>query len=101
MPKFAEVLVNKLKIYTYQIPQELEQAMQIGSEVVVPLRKQETTGYVLEFVPMPKFPTKDIIKLKRPEPVFNEALVKLAYWLAKYYRCYLPTALKTILPKLK
>ncbi|MFC1516937.1 hypothetical protein ACFL5G_00090 [Candidatus Margulisiibacteriota bacterium] len=101
MAKYAEVLINRSKIYTYQIPPELESSLQVGSEVEVPLRNKRTTGYLLSLVGIPEFPTKDIYNIKRPERVFDEALVDLAKWMSEYYRCYYTTALKTILPKEK
>ncbi|MBU0580044.1 MAG: hypothetical protein KKA19_02610 [Candidatus Margulisbacteria bacterium] len=99
--KFVEVLINKSKIYTYQVPAHLEKDILVGSEIEVPLRSKQTIGYVLNFVPTPEFPTKDISQIKRAARVFDEALVKLAEWMAQYYRCYLSTALKAILPKEK
>lgn len=101
MAKFAEVLVNKNKIYTYRISPQLEEKIVVGSEVEIPLRSIKTVGYVLKLVPIPEFPTKDILGLKRPERVFDESSVQLANWLSSYYHCYLATALKTILPKEK
>jgi len=99
LPKFAEVLVNRSRTYTYGVPEALASVLQIGSAVEVPLRNNVTVGYVMDFVPRPEFPTKDIVGLKQDTPVFDTNLLLTARWMAEYYRCGLPAALKTILPK--
>ncbi len=99
MPKYAEILVNKSRTYTYRIPDGKDTGLQIGSAVKVPLRNALTVGYITSFVPCPEFPTKDIAELARDIPVFDENLLKTALWMADHYRCGLPAALKTILPK--
>lgn len=99
MPKFVEVLVNKSRTYTYRIPDELVAGLEVGSAIKVPLRNAVTTGYITSFVPCPPFPTKDIVEPTRDTRVFDDNLLKVAHWMADYYRCGLPAALKTILPK--
>lgn len=99
MPKFVEVLVNKSRTYTYSVPEGKDAGLQTGSAIAVPLRTQVTTGYILAFVPRPEFPTKDIIGLQHAEQAFDANLLLTARWMAAYYRCGLPAALKTILPK--
>jgi primosomal protein N' len=99
LPKFAEVLVNRSRAYTYGVPAALEQTVAVGSVVEVPLRQKTTTGFVTALVPRPEFPTKDIVAVKQTARVFNESLIVLVKWMAEYYRCNLSTAWKTILPR--
>ncbi len=85
--------------YTYAVPAELQQDIAIGQEVEISLRKNNTTGYVLRFVPKPEFKTLPIQKIVSPTSYFDEKLVQLSEFIAQKYKCLLPTALKTILPK--
>ncbi|GBR75431.1 hypothetical protein NO2_0107 [Candidatus Termititenax persephonae] len=93
MAKFAEIYINK-KIYTYAVPDEAK----IGCAVAATLRHKPYSGYILRFVAEPDFKTIPIQKITA-EPSFDENLVKLAYWVADYYKCFPETAVKLILPK--
>ncbi|MDC0977694.1 hypothetical protein OAR19_00385 [bacterium] len=99
MPEFAEILVNKQKIYTYAISPELQSEIAIGQEVEVTLRNTNTSGYVLKFVPKPKFETLPIISICSKNLYFNKQLVELAEYIADKYKCLFPTAMKAVLPK--
>ncbi len=98
--KFAECLVNKSKIYTYAVPDALEEQVQIGSAVRVPLRAKFTTAYVVGLVQRPEFPTKDIVSVEQKQ-VFDKTLAEVARWISEHYRCYLSVAFKAILPRQK
>jgi primosomal protein N' (replication factor Y) (superfamily II helicase) len=99
LQKFAEVLVNRSRIYTYEIPEKFTDEVAIGAVVEVPLRNKKTKGYVLAKVDRPEFVTKDIVSVVSQTPVFTKDLVQLAKWLSDYYKCFFITALKSILPK--
>ena len=93
MVKFAEIYINK-KIYTYTVPDEAK----VGCAVEATLRNRPYTGYILRFVEQPQFKTIPIKKIIG-KPNFDENLVRLAYWIADYYKCFPETAVKLILPK--
>jgi primosomal protein N' len=97
--KFFEILVNKSRIFTYAVPQSLEDAIQVGQVVRVPLVNRLVTGYVLKEVSQPEFNTKEIDSLVSKEIYFSEAKVRLCEWLAEKYIYPLAVALKLILPK--
>lgn len=97
LKQFAEILVYRNKIYTYEIPEGWE--LVVGQEVTVPLRQQKVAGYVLKFVPQPTFPVKPVAEIKSPIQLFTEDLVQLSEWMSAHYQCFLASALKTILPK--
>lgn len=99
MKEYAEILINEQVVYTYSIPGELQEIAAIGQEVELQLRQKNTTGYILRFVATPEFKTKPIIKIVETLPYFDENLVKLSEFISQKYKCLLPTALKTILPK--
>ena len=95
MPKFAEVYINK-RIYTYTVPDGAE----IGCTVEATLRNRPYAGYILRFVDQPSFKTIPVKQITGKSN-FDENLVKLAYWIADYYKCFPETAVKLILPKEK
>lgn len=97
MKQFAEILVYRNKIYTYQVPDGLP--LQVGQEVEIPFRSGKVKGFVLKFVPQPTFPTKDILSATSSTQFFTEELVQLSEWMTKRYQCFLASALKVILPK--
>lgn len=99
MPKFAEILVHKQKIYTYEVPSELTSIITVGQEVIVPLRGKSTGGYVIRLVKQPLFKTLLIKTLISPTAYFDEKLVELAAYIAEKYKCLFATAMKPILPK--
>lgn len=91
------------KIFQYYIPEELEEELSVGTEVVVPFGKgnREIHGYVTGFA---KHPDYDPEKIK---PVFGKAegreaieskLVGLAAWIKEQYGGTMIQALKTVLP---
>jgi len=97
--KFAEILVNKSQVFTYAVPQSLEDVIQVGQVVRVPLVNRLVSGYVLKEVPPPEFKTKKIDSLVSGQIYFSEAKVRLCEWLADKYIYPLGVALKLILPK--
>jgi primosomal protein N' (replication factor Y) len=97
LKEFAEILVNQ-KIYTYSVPEELCADAGIGCAAEVTLRGRVCAGYILRFVARPEFQTIAVRKITSP-PNFDENLLKLAEWVADYYKCFPETALKLIIPK--
>jgi primosomal protein N' (replication factor Y) len=94
--KYVDVLVNKTKIYSYSIPEDLK--LNIGSKVLVPLRNKKQEGYIIEFIEEPDFKVMPIDSSIDDRIYFNQNLVKLARWVSGHYKCFFATALKTMLP---
>jgi len=86
---FAEVAVDtyqdpRKKLFTYQIPTNLDKQVKPGVEVTVPFGKRTTKGYVWRLSPdQPSFPTKPIQAVKTS--VFSDSQVRLARWMVKNY----------------
>jgi len=99
LKKFAEILVNQNKIYTYSVPQEMQKKILVGQKVVVPLRKKETEGFVVRFVAEPDFKCVAVKKIEDDKQYFDETLADISQWMAGYYKCFDATAMKAILPK--
>lgn len=75
------------KSFTYAVPAELEHIAISGTRVVVPFRRKERIGYILEanVEPNPKHKIKDVISFPDAEPIISEKLFKLLKWISEYY----------------
>lgn len=92
------------KTFSYHVPKELEESVQIGARVTIPFAHQLLEGFVVSFNNQETFdyPLKDIIKVVDLEPVLNEELLELGNYISKKtlctktqaYQAMLPTALK-------
>ena len=94
--KYADVIVNKTKIYTYTLPEDLQAT--VGSKVIVSIRGKQTEGFIVNFTSEPDFKSLPIIKIVDEHQYFTPELVALAEWMSQYYKSYFHTALKAILP---
>ena len=106
MSHYATVIVDRSvdkldKPFTYTIPAELREEIQLGLEVSVPFRNRQVGGYVIAIedeVETGDFKIKAIKSIKSRMPLFDAELLTLAKWMADYYQCFLITALKAIMP---
>lgn len=87
--------------FDYHIPEELREAVAIGSRVKVPLRKRPTKGTVLDLInhtdPPPGL--RDLGGLIHDRPILTPTLIKLATWMADYYCTSRETVLRAMLPE--
>lgn len=106
---FVEVLVE-LKIkkidqtYTYLVPNNMKNDVEIGKRVLVPFGKQELEGFILKINTEnhSEFQVKEILSIIDEVPVLNEELIDLGNYISKKnltnritaYQTMLPTALK-------
>lgn len=101
--KYVDLIVdlpveNVDKSFTYHVPEELKSEVELGKKVVVSFRRQKIEGYVIEEREEVDFDTKPIIDLASPYVFFDQELLELAKWMARYYQCYLISAIKAIVP---
>lgn len=90
------------KIFTYSVPSNLKDKINIGIRVKVPFGRQTLEGFVLSFIDNVEIETKDILEVIDEEPILNEELLQLGKimrdkTLATLISCYqvmLPKALK-------
>lgn len=105
---FADIIVDikheKLdKIFQYRIPENLEEHLREGMEVVIPFGRgnRKTKGYVIKISEKCDY---DISKVKEIEEISTNSveieakLIKLAAWMKEYYGGTMIQALKTVLP---
>jgi len=100
---FAEVAVPVAVhgSFTYSIPEELRDAVRLGSRVEVPLATKRTTGFVVALIDH----VEDESKLKPiravlddDEPALTPEIIDLCRWAAEYYIAPLGEMLRTALP---
>ncbi len=104
--RIASVIVNKTarvldRFFDYLVPKELEEKIKIGTIVRIPFGKgnQETEGYVVGFPESTQVEElKEIIDILEPEPVFDEKMLELIFFMKRrYFSSYL-AAVKTVVP---
>jgi primosomal protein N' (replication factor Y) len=87
---YAEVAVESqgtlLSGLTYSVPRELEEFIQPGQLVWVPLRKRQAQGIVLSLgEQQPDFPTRNLLEIVDQRPLLATYQLELARWLSEYY----------------
>ncbi len=98
--KFARVAVevNINRIFTYSVPENLEQAVMPGMRVRVPFRKREIGGYVVALTDEPVNDARMITSLTDGFPVISASMLELGKWLSGYYLCAPGEVLKGMMP---
>lgn len=97
----AEVIINRTakklnRSFDYNIPQELEDFIVIGSKVLVPFGKGEKLeeAFVVGIKEKSEFEVKDIKKI---EDTLSNNQIELAKWMAKRYFCNVSDCIKLML----
>jgi len=100
----AEVIINSQvktlnKVFDYQIPEELEEKVKIGSRVLVPFGQGSKVeeGFVVELKPFSEYKIKNIARVEEKQ-FLSETAIKLAEWMAKRYFCNVADGIKLCLP---
>lgn len=106
--KYAEVILsishqNIDHIFSYIIPEEIENDIKIGMRVIVPFGKGNKSyeGYVINFsddVKIDKSKLKSITTIIDKYPLFSENMIELAKWMRIKYYSTLTDCLKCIMP---
>lgn len=101
---YALVLIDRParsldRAFTYAIPDQLRDRLQVGSYVLAPFGKQALPGFVTGFTSVAgEYQVKRLYGLLVDEPLFDEKLMALAEWLAERYVSSLADALRLLLP---
>ena len=104
---YALVLVeigvkNVDKYFTYHIPDNLEDKINIGIRVKVPFNTREISGFVIQIINKIEdnnYEVKDILEVIDNEEVLNLELLKLGEYISSKTLCSMITAYQTMLPK--
>ena len=103
MKKYVDVIVP-LPIagqYTYSLPAEMEEKVQMGCRVIVPFgRKKFYTAIVthVHYAAPEGYETKDIEEVLDSTPVLLPKQFEFWEWLASYYLCTLGDVYKAAIP---
>ena len=85
--------------YTYKIPVALADRVTPGARVVVPVRRRQMMGIVVDVdVPPPDAEAREIISAPDPEPAIPIGLLRTAEWISRYYSAPLGLTLNAVLP---
>ena len=97
----AEVIINRTakklnRTFDYNIPNNLEDLIIIGSKVVVPFGKGGKTeiAFVVGIKEKSEYEVKDIIRI---EDNITDKQIELARWMAKKYFCNVSDCIKLML----
>jgi primosomal protein N' (replication factor Y) len=85
--------------YTYRIPETLGDRIAPGARVVVPVRRRELIGIVVDTgATAPAAAARDVLAAPDPQPAVPQGLLATARWIAGYYGSPLGLVLKCMLP---
>jgi primosomal protein N' (replication factor Y) (superfamily II helicase) len=100
--KYANIAFNLPlnSLFTYSVPEELKEHLQIGARVLVQFGKRKITGVVIEFSDSSNLkkvlPVSEVLD---SEPAVNEEMIKFCKWVSEYYFCPLGEVVFSALPK--
>jgi primosomal protein N' (replication factor Y) len=85
--------------YTYRIPETLGDRVVPGARVVVPVRRRELIGIVVDVdAAPPAAAPRDILAAPDDETAIPPGLLETAHWIAGYYGAPLGLTLRAMLP---
>lgn len=85
--------------YTYSVPENLREQLQIGQQVLVPLGRKFYGGIVLVISDeTPEYATKPIISIWDNKPIIEKWQIDFWKWVANYYMCELGEVMAAALP---
>ncbi|MGH9705478.1 MAG: replication restart helicase PriA [Candidatus Acidiferrales bacterium] len=88
-------------VFTYAVPESLQEEELIGRRVVVPFRNRPMVGVVLgagSRAPAGVKRVKEIASLVDPIPALTPQLIELGNWISRYYLAPVGEAFRSILP---
>ena len=103
--KYALALVNikglGVKTFSYLIPDEMQEKIQIGQAILVPFGRQGLVNAFCvgfsDYLPE-QIKAKKVSKILDETPLFSIDYLKLLEWVANYYCCDLVTVLNAAIP---
>lgn len=100
---FVEVVLplSIAKTYTYRVPFELNDRIQIGRRLIVQFGKNKVYSAIIKSITSDapqKYEAKYIMDVVDDHPVVDEGQLLLWQWMADYYLCYLGEVMQAALP---
>jgi primosomal protein N' (replication factor Y) len=93
--------VPRHDLFTYRVPTALQDRIQVGMRVRVPLGRQTRTGVVAGFADAPPATgeVRAVLDLLDTTPFLPADLLELCRWTARYYLVSLADVIDTIVPR--
>ncbi len=93
--------VPRHDLFTYRVPTALQDRIQVGMRVRVPLGRQTRTGVVAGFAEAPPATgeLRSVLDLLDTTPFLPADLLELCRWTARYYLVSLADVIDTIVPR--
>ncbi len=93
--------VPRHDLFTYRVPTALQDRIQVGMRVRVPLGRQTRTGVVAGFAAAPPATgeVRAVLDLLDTTPFLPADLLELCRWTARYYLVSLADVIDTIVPR--
>lgn len=100
---FVDVIlpVPIAKLFTYNVPTELEKSVSVGSRVVVQFGRKKSYSAIVHSINVPEpvgYKAKDIDVVIDSTPIITERQLQLWHWLSDYYVCSLGEVYKAAMP---
>ena len=101
--KYADVIIPVAvpMLFTYGIPEEMNEEVEVGKRVVVQFGKQKIYSALVRKIhakPPAAYEVKEILSVLDEHVIVNEHQFRLWEWLASYYMCTLGEVMNTALP---
>jgi len=102
--QYADIALNtktskRGDLFTYLIPEEMQDSVAVGQIVLVPLGKRKINGIIINIHnKKPQFITREIIKIIDLFPLMDKKQIDLAEFISHYYWCGFSQALFAMLP---
>jgi len=100
---FAQVVIPSpvKEPLLYQVPSALQDRLEIGMRVLVPLGKRKVTGIVFDFAQETSLEkVREVLTVLDDRPVLDLTILKLCRWISNYYISPVGEVLSTALPPL-
>ncbi|MBN2543367.1 primosomal protein N' [bacterium] len=101
MDRYAHVAlpIPFSKPFTYKIPEKFAEKVEIGSRVVVPVRRGGRVGFVVDIMDVPDYGyPKSIWDVLDAAPLFDEEALGLYRWIAEEYLTSIGEVIKAAVP---
>ena len=87
------------RTFTYEVPEPLRPWAMVGKRVLVPFKKLQVTGYILELLSIThQKGVKKILDLLDDTPMFPASMIPFFSWIATYYCHPIGDVIKGALP---
>lgn len=100
---FVEVVLPLAiaKTYTYRVPYELNDKIQVGVRVIVQFGRNKVYSAIVRSIsdiPPEKYEAKYILDVVDEYPIVDKSQLKLWDWISEYYMCHLGEVMQAALP---